>query len=163
MAQLKSTQVYGDLNVSGTASVNGNEVFHKGNDGPGSGLDADTVDGLHASAFATVSLSNVGTLPTSVKNQLKGDKGDTGATGPQGPQGPKGDTGATGATGATGPQGPKGATGATGATGPQGPQGPKGDRGDPGPTYAASPTVLGGLKARLDGTTLYLRNDGTNA
>jgi hypothetical protein len=32
--------------------VNGNTVWHAGNDGPGSGLDADTLDGLHASAFA---------------------------------------------------------------------------------------------------------------
>jgi hypothetical protein len=32
--------------------VNGNTVWHAGNDGSGSGLDADTVDGLHASAFA---------------------------------------------------------------------------------------------------------------
>ena len=31
MAKLKSTQVYGDLNVTGEAKVNGNEVFHDGN------------------------------------------------------------------------------------------------------------------------------------
>lgn len=33
----------------------GNIVWHAGNDGSGSGLDADTVDGQHASAFATTS------------------------------------------------------------------------------------------------------------
>jgi hypothetical protein len=32
--------------------VNGNTVWHAGNDGPGSGLDADTVDGLHANQLA---------------------------------------------------------------------------------------------------------------
>jgi len=36
--------------------VNGNTVWHAGNDGPGSGLDADTVDGHHASDFASASL-----------------------------------------------------------------------------------------------------------
>jgi len=36
--------------------VNGNTVWHAGNDGSGSGLDADTVDGYHASAFASASL-----------------------------------------------------------------------------------------------------------
>jgi hypothetical protein len=36
--------------------VNGNTVWHAGNDGAGSGLDADTVDGVHASAFASASL-----------------------------------------------------------------------------------------------------------
>ena len=35
----------------GTLSVNGNTVFHAGNDGTGSGLDADQLDGLHASSF----------------------------------------------------------------------------------------------------------------
>lgn len=41
--------------------VNGNKVWHVGNDGPSSGLDADTLDGQHASAFvstSTTSLSN---------------------------------------------------------------------------------------------------------
>ncbi|WP_298983497.1 hypothetical protein [uncultured Roseibium sp.] len=32
-------------------TVDGSPVWHSGNDGAGSGLDADTVDGLHASAF----------------------------------------------------------------------------------------------------------------
>lgn len=36
--------------------VNGNTVWHAGNDGPGSGLDADTLDGQHASAFASAAL-----------------------------------------------------------------------------------------------------------
>ena len=172
MAELSSTHIYGDLNVSGSASVNGNEVFHKGNDGPGSGLDADTVDGLHASAFATVSLNNVGTLPASVKAQLKGDTGATGAQGIQGPKGDKGDTGATG------PIGPKGDTGATGATGPrglqgiqgiQGIQGPKGDKGDKGDTGATGATGPKGDKgatgpqgpAGADGTALPYATEST--
>ena len=33
-------------------TVNGNKVWNAGNDGSGSGLDADTLDGYHASAFS---------------------------------------------------------------------------------------------------------------
>ena len=36
---------------SGDLTYNGNEVWHAGNDGSGSGLDADTVDGIHAAEF----------------------------------------------------------------------------------------------------------------
>ena len=40
------------LAVSGsTATVSGNKVWHAGNDGSGSGLDADLLDGLHYSSF----------------------------------------------------------------------------------------------------------------
>jgi len=38
---------------TGEMSYNGYTVWHAGNDGSGSGLDADTVDGIHASTFAT--------------------------------------------------------------------------------------------------------------
>ena len=38
--------------------VLGNRVWHTGNDGSGSGLDADLLDGQHASAFATASHSH---------------------------------------------------------------------------------------------------------
>ena len=41
--------------------LQGNKVWHAGNDGSGSGLDADLLDGNHASAFAT---SAQGTLAT---------------------------------------------------------------------------------------------------
>ena len=40
-------------NGEGTVTIRGNSIWHAGNDGSGSGLDADTVDGYHASAFAT--------------------------------------------------------------------------------------------------------------
>ena len=36
-------------------TYNANTIWHAGNDGAGSGLDADTVDGIQASAFATLS------------------------------------------------------------------------------------------------------------
>jgi hypothetical protein len=43
----------GSINISqGTLRVSGNVVWHAGNDGSGSGLDADLLDGNHASAFA---------------------------------------------------------------------------------------------------------------
>ena len=38
------------ITTSGT-TIGGNTVWHAGNDGTGSGLDADTVDGLEASSF----------------------------------------------------------------------------------------------------------------
>lgn len=38
---------------TGTPQVNTNAIWHAGNDGAGSGLDADKLDGSHASAFAT--------------------------------------------------------------------------------------------------------------
>jgi hypothetical protein len=42
-----------DLNPHGGAvNIGGNLAWHAGNDGAGSGLDADTVDGAHLSAFA---------------------------------------------------------------------------------------------------------------
>ena len=43
------------LSTAGVLAVGGNTVWHAGNDGAGSGLDADTVDGIQASAFATLS------------------------------------------------------------------------------------------------------------
>lgn len=45
--------LHGNLNVEngGIIQVDGNKVWHQGNDGAGSGLDADLLDGNHASAF----------------------------------------------------------------------------------------------------------------
>lgn len=61
-----------ELRLTGTAlRFNGNPVWHAGNDGSGSGLDADTLDGKHASDFAlanhthdsgSISFSNIITL-----------------------------------------------------------------------------------------------------
>jgi hypothetical protein len=90
-------------------------MWHSNNDGHGSGLDADTVDGLHA-----VDLQ--------------------GAVGPQGPPGPQGVAGPQGATGPQGPQGNTGPQGPQGLTGPQGPQGQTGPQGPQGPTGPAVST-----------------------
>lgn len=43
-------------------TINGGTPWHSGNDGSGSGLDADTVDGLHASSFASSSHTHSLTL-----------------------------------------------------------------------------------------------------
>lgn len=43
--------VAGGARFSSDIYVGLNKVWHEGNDGPGSGLDADTVDGYHASSF----------------------------------------------------------------------------------------------------------------
>jgi hypothetical protein len=52
-------QLNGNVNVvvpSGyNLTVNGNKVWHTGNDGAGSGLDADLLDGYHASSFLLTS------------------------------------------------------------------------------------------------------------
>ncbi len=42
------------MDSDGTLTSNGNTVWHAGNDGSGSGLDADTLDGSHASSFEPV-------------------------------------------------------------------------------------------------------------
>jgi hypothetical protein len=49
--RVKSGSTFKTLSFSGngTFTWNGNTVWHAGNDGSGSGLDADTVDGLHVS------------------------------------------------------------------------------------------------------------------
>lgn len=41
------------LSAAGSAKVDSNAIWHAGNDGAGSGLDADLLDGNHASAFLT--------------------------------------------------------------------------------------------------------------
>jgi hypothetical protein len=64
--------------TSGT-TIAGSTAWHSGNDGSGSGLDADLLDGQSSSYYATASLSNVGTLPANVKAQLKGDTGPAGS------------------------------------------------------------------------------------
>jgi hypothetical protein len=43
------------LSTAGVLAVGGNTVWHAGNDGAGSGLDADTVDGIQASALVQTS------------------------------------------------------------------------------------------------------------
>jgi hypothetical protein len=48
--------ISGAWNFSGTApTIGGSTIWRAANDGSGSGLDADTVDGSHASAFAAAS------------------------------------------------------------------------------------------------------------
>lgn len=43
------------VTFNSTPQVSGNNVWHAGNDGAGSGLDADTLDGIQGSAFAQLS------------------------------------------------------------------------------------------------------------
>lgn len=43
--------VNGSRDFTSTPEVNNNVIWHAGNDGTGSGLDADLLDGLHAAAF----------------------------------------------------------------------------------------------------------------
>lgn len=52
----RTTSTIDSIDLRATAiRANSNTIWHAGNDGSGSGLDADTVDGQHASAFAAAS------------------------------------------------------------------------------------------------------------
>lgn len=65
-----------DLDVAGLVYIDDNKVWHAGNDGSGSGLDADTVDGIQASSFLR-SDANDTSNSTITMNTLKlGDGND---------------------------------------------------------------------------------------
>jgi hypothetical protein len=52
------------LTVTGTtATVNGNTIWNEGNDGAGSGLDADRLDAQHGTYYRNAGNMNAGTLP----------------------------------------------------------------------------------------------------
>ncbi len=59
--------IYGTIRHEGT-----NTVWHAGNDGSGSGLDADTLDGLHASSFLRDNAVNIITTSADEKIRLSG-------------------------------------------------------------------------------------------
>ena len=60
---------------TGTVYARGNTVWHAGNDGSGSGLDSDTLDGQHGSYYSNYNnLSNKPTIPTN-NNQLTNGAG----------------------------------------------------------------------------------------
>jgi hypothetical protein len=113
------------------------------------GSDGDVKSSRLDSHGAKKDFSNVGALPTAVRNQLKGDIGNTG---PQGSQGPTGATGAQGPAGSDGTIGSNGADGATGATGPQGATGAAGSNGSDGATGAQGATGAAGSNGS-DGAT----------
>lgn len=50
-------------NMTGPLKINGNIVWHAGNDGSGSGLDADLLDGQHGSFYRDASNLNAGIVP----------------------------------------------------------------------------------------------------
>ena len=60
-----ATTLIGGINLqpgsNGVAKVNGNKIFHVGNDGSGSGLDADTLDGQQGHLFNLMTLSGTQT------------------------------------------------------------------------------------------------------
>jgi hypothetical protein len=66
---------------AGALSVGGNTVWHAGNDGAGSGLDADTLDGVQGSAFAQLSASNVFSAEQALNLTAASDNGLRFATG----------------------------------------------------------------------------------
>jgi len=57
-------QMDGTLTVSGASgTINGNTIWHAGNDGPGSGLNADLLDSQSSAYYRNASNINAGTLP----------------------------------------------------------------------------------------------------
>ena len=70
---------------AGVLTVNGNTVFHAGNDGSGSGLDADTVDGIQGASFlrsdandnasGTIVFTDAKGIRLSHTNQVNSDDG----------------------------------------------------------------------------------------
>ena len=57
-------QLDGTLTVSGaTGTINGQAIWNAGNDGAGSGLDADLLDGQQGSYYLSASNLNAGTVP----------------------------------------------------------------------------------------------------
>ena len=59
-----------DLNAAGKVYIDNNQVWHAGNDGSGSGLDADLLDGQQGSYYATASHGHTG-LAVSSWNGIK--------------------------------------------------------------------------------------------
>jgi hypothetical protein len=55
-------------NFPDNVQIEGNTVWHAGNDGSGSGLDADLLDGKHASDFAKANLSDLPTYRTTASS-----------------------------------------------------------------------------------------------
>ena len=53
--QSAGNERYFSFNASGSMLIGGSTVWHAGNDGAGSGLDADTLDGVQGSAYAQLS------------------------------------------------------------------------------------------------------------
>jgi hypothetical protein len=53
LVQVEAGEVNININFTGTVQLNGSVIWTAANDGPGSGLNADLLDGLNSSAFAT--------------------------------------------------------------------------------------------------------------
>lgn len=58
------------VTASGPVTINGSTVWHSGNDGAGSGLDADLLDGVQGSGYATLSSSPVFTGNVTANQQF---------------------------------------------------------------------------------------------
>jgi len=71
----RQVRVWGSLITDG-----GNAYWHAGNDGSGSGLDADTVDGLQASSFLRSDANDTMTGTLTVDNELRIDNGNSTST-----------------------------------------------------------------------------------
>lgn len=73
-----SDTINGKFLFNSSVYINGNGVWHAGNDGTNSGLDADLLDGLQASAFAPSVGANYTNWDIAYTDRLKWDGGATG-------------------------------------------------------------------------------------
>lgn len=62
-----------------TPKVSGNDIWHAGNDGPDSGLNADLLDGKHASEFANTTHAHIKAQITDMPTKLSQFENDIGA------------------------------------------------------------------------------------
>ena len=77
-----SLQATGKIEAITGFDVNGNTVWHAGNDGSGSGLDADTVDGIQASSFLRSDATDTASGTITFSNGINvGDLSNGGITG----------------------------------------------------------------------------------
>ncbi len=68
--------------VAGSLTFNGNTIWHSGNDGAGSGLDADTLDGYSSASFGRLSAGNTWSSVETFSGGLRigGDPGGAAST-----------------------------------------------------------------------------------
>ena len=133
-----------DLFVGGGSfGANKYKVWHAGNDGTTSTLDADLLDGQHGSYYTNATNISSGTLGTArmgsgtanTTTYLRGDGSwQTGPLGYTGSAGTNGYTGSAGTSGYTGSAGTKGYTGSAGTNGYTGSAGTNGYTGSAGST-----------------------------
>jgi hypothetical protein len=133
--QSATTNTFGLVNLQVGAGTVGSGTFASIPWGTGAKYLEVEIDPSGGTAYTSIGVPQLLSVPYAIYANQSGTPGVTGATGASGvdgatgPMGPAGATGASGVDGTTGPMGPAGATGANGATGPTGTVGTTGATG----------------------------------